>query len=156
MIGLDSIVINALLAAITLASPLAQPLAEPVPANVLHKRIDHYGSATFFEQNGAAGSCGQVHAESDRIIALAPSWQGSGYPPKYGGRKIEITNQGGGQNNYGKGKVVVATVADTCPGCTSNDLDLSHGAFQALTGGSLDPPGRFDIKWYVVGHRETR
>ena len=25
--------------------------------------------------------------------------------------------------------------------------DLSHGAFTALTGGHLDPPGQFDISW---------
>ncbi|KAL8758365.1 MAG: hypothetical protein Q9199_001540 [Rusavskia elegans] len=124
MIGLNAIVVSAILAAATtLASPFAQPLAEPASVNnVLHKRVDHYGIATFYEQNGAAGSCGQVHAESDRIVALSPSWQGSGYPPTYCGRKIEITNNGGGQNNNGQGKVVVATVADTCPGCDSNHL----------------------------------
>lgn len=26
-------------------------------------------------------------------------------------------------------------------------LDLSHGAFQALTGGNLDPPGEINISW---------
>ena len=26
--------------------------------------------------------------------------------------------------------------------------DLSHGAFKALTGGRLDPPGQIDISWY--------
>ena len=26
-------------------------------------------------------------------------------------------------------------------------LDLSHGAFQALTGGHLDPPGEINISW---------
>ncbi|KAL8815134.1 MAG: hypothetical protein Q9223_005702 [Gallowayella weberi] len=144
----NSIIVSAMLAAITLASPLAQPLAEPDTAKFLQKRVDHYGTATFYEQNGAAGSCGQVHAESDRIIALPASWQGSGYPPAYCGRKIQITNNGGGQNNNGKGKVVVATVADTCPGCARDDLDLSHGTFQALTGGALDPPGRFNIIWH--------
>ncbi|KAL8802017.1 MAG: hypothetical protein Q9182_004094 [Xanthomendoza sp. 2 TL-2023] len=146
---LNSIIVNAMLAATTLASPLAQPLAEPVTAKLLEKRITHVGTATFYEQNGAYGSCGQIHAESDRIIALPASWQGSGYPPAYCGRKIEITNKGGGQNNNGYGKVVVATVADTCPGCPRDDLDLSHGTFQALTGGALDPPGRINIEWYV-------
>lgn len=28
-------------------------------------------------------------------------------------------------------------------------IDLSHGAFQALTGGALDPPGQFNIEWHV-------
>ena len=26
-------------------------------------------------------------------------------------------------------------------------LDLSEGAFKALTGGNLDPPGEFNICW---------
>ncbi|KAL8676109.1 MAG: hypothetical protein Q9186_007342 [Xanthomendoza sp. 1 TL-2023] len=169
----NSIIVGAILASTTLASPLSQPLTEPATAKILEKRITHSGRATFYEQNGAAGSCGQVHAESDRIIALPSSWQGSGYPPAYCGRKIEITNKGGGQNNNGQGKVVVATVADTCPGCGRDDLgkypcsvrllwckkrllkrycmiDLSHGTFQALTGGALDPPGQFNIDWYDV------
>ncbi|KAL8857202.1 MAG: hypothetical protein Q9178_006257 [Gyalolechia marmorata] len=144
---LNHIVLSAILAT-ALATPLAQPLGEPATGHTLEKRITHYGIATFYEQNGAAGSCGQVHAESDSIIALSPSWQGGGYPPRYCGRKIEITNDGGGQNNNGQGKVVVATVADTCPGCDENHLDLSHGAFMALTGGALDPPGQFNIEWH--------
>ncbi|KAI4117135.1 MAG: hypothetical protein LQ338_007603 [Usnochroma carphineum] len=146
---LNSIIASAILATTALASPVSQPIAEPATGAPLEKRVTHYGIATFYEQNGAAGSCGQVHAESDYIIALSPSWQGSGYPPAYCGRKIQITNDGGGQSNNGKGKVVTATVADTCPGCDSNHLDLSHGAFQALTGGNLDPPGQFNIEWFV-------
>ena len=60
--------------------------------------------------------------------------------------------------------MVVATVEDTCPSCDENHLgksdvwkgrdtvlmkgqDLSHGAFEALTGGNLDPPGEIDISW---------
>ncbi|KAL8899532.1 MAG: hypothetical protein Q9207_006158 [Kuettlingeria erythrocarpa] len=143
----NSFLLGASLATIPV-SALAQPLAGLATGHTLAKRITHYGTATFYEQNGAAGSCGQVHADSDNIIALSPSWQGSGYPPKYCGRKIEITNDGGGDNNNDQGKVVVATVADTCPGCDSNHLDLSHGAFQALTGGALDPPGQFEIEWH--------
>ncbi|KAL6717261.1 hypothetical protein ACLMJK_005176 [Lecanora helva] len=113
-----------------------------VPAT-LQRRIDHTGHATFYEQNGAAGSCGQYNSDSSQIIALSPYWNVASYC----GRKIKITNNGGGQNNNGAGKTVVATVEDTCPGCGENDLDLSHGAFQALTGGNLDPPGEFSITW---------
>ena len=61
--------------------------------------------------------------------------------------------------------MVVTTVEDTCPSCDENHLgtsilptrtripltflllDLSEGAFEALTGGSLDPPGEFNIAW---------
>lgn len=47
----------------------------------------------------------------------------------------------------GVGNEITATVADTCPGCDENHLDLSTGAFEALTGGQLDPPGQFSIEW---------
>lgn len=29
-------------------------------------------------------------------------------------------------------------------------LDLSQGAFKALTGGKMDPPGQFIIEWYTI------
>lgn len=56
------------------------------------------------------------------IIALSPFWQGNASPGPYCGRKIQITNTGGGQSNNGVGRVIVATVKDTCPGCGENDL----------------------------------
>ncbi|KAL8745374.1 MAG: hypothetical protein Q9190_002475 [Brigantiaea leucoxantha] len=115
-----------MLAATSLASPLAQPVAEPDAGKTLEKRITHYGIATFYEQMGAYGSCGQKHADSDLIIALSPYWQGSAYPPAYCGRKIQITNDGGGQSNNGQGKTIVATVEDTCPGCDENHLGESN------------------------------
>lgn len=118
---LNPVIASGILATTALASPFAQPIAEPARDAPLEKRITHYGIATFYEQFGAAGSCGQVHADSDKIIALSPTWQGSGYPA-YCGRKIQITNDGGGQNNNGQGKVVIATVADTCPGCDTDHL----------------------------------
>ena len=34
--------------------------------------------------------------------------------------------------------------------CASVAQDLSVGAFEALTGGNLDPPGTFDITWHFV------
>lgn len=43
-----------------------------------------------------------------------------------------------------------ALVADTCPDlpiCDPTHLDLSIGAFTALSGGNLSPPGKIDIEW---------
>lgn len=68
-------------------------------------------------------------------------------PQAFCGRKIQIANTGGGQDNNGVKKIGVAIVADTCPGCDENHLDPSRGVFQALTGGNLDPPGQFNICW---------
>jgi len=68
----------------------------------------------------------------------------------YCGKYIQVTNTGGGLGNTGKGKSVIVKVQDTCPGCDKDHLDLSHGAFQALTGGKLDPPGKINISWKFV------
>ena len=63
-----------------------------------------------------------LYQDSSEIIALSTYWQGSASPGPYCGRKIQITNQGGGSNNNGVGNVVVATVRDTCPSCDENHL----------------------------------
>lgn len=62
--------------------------------------------------------------DSSKIIALSNYWQDNESPGPYCGRKIQITNQGGGQDNNGEGNVVVATVADTCPSCDENHLGI--------------------------------
>jgi len=59
-------------------------------------------------------------------------------------------NTGGGQDNIGKGKSATVKVQDTCTGCDKDHLDLSNGAFQALTGGKLHPPGKINISWKFV------
>lgn len=113
----------------------------------LERRVTHCGDATYYTQGGNPGSCGEVNPDSALIIALSNYWQDSESPGPYCGRKIQITNQGGGNDNNGVGNVVVATVQDTCPSCGENDLDLSEGTFEALTSGNLDPPGEFNICW---------
>ncbi|KAI3323418.1 RlpA-like double-psi beta-barrel-protein domain-containing protein-containing protein [Xylariaceae sp. AK1471] len=133
-----------ILASILAIGALAAPTDDSSNAMSLSKRVDHDGVATFYTQDGAAGSCGNFHADSDFIIALSPFWDVASFC----GRKIQITNMGGGQSNNGAGKVITAVVQDTCPGCNENHLDLSTGAFSSLTGGHLDPPGEFNIRWH--------
>ncbi|KAI0322212.1 RlpA-like double-psi beta-barrel-protein domain-containing protein-containing protein [Amylostereum chailletii] len=81
------------------------------------------GSATFFDQGGAAGSCGIVHQDSDKVVAVQEQRMNSSLC----GKKVLIMNTA-------NGKTVEATVADTCPSCqgNANSLDLSHGAFDAI------------------------
>ena len=43
-------------------------------------------------------------------------------PGPYCGRKVQITNSGGGQGNNGVGNVVVAVVQDSCPSCDASHL----------------------------------
>lgn len=62
--------------------------------------------------------------DSSEIIALSNYWQDNESPGPYCGRKIQITNQGGGSDNNGVGNVVVATVQDTCPSCDENHLGI--------------------------------
>ncbi|KAI8624328.1 RlpA-like double-psi beta-barrel-protein domain-containing protein-containing protein [Xylariaceae sp. FL1651] len=133
-----------LLASVLVTAAVAAPSLESSSNTVLAKRVDHHGVATFYTQDGVAGSCGNFHSDSDLIIALSPFWDVASFC----GRKIQITNNGGGQSNNGAGKVITAVVQDTCPGCDENHLDLSTGAFKALTGGHLDPPGEFNIVWH--------
>ncbi|GAA5823201.1 hypothetical protein JCM5353_005117 [Sporobolomyces roseus] len=90
------------------------------------------GRATFYDQGGAAGSCGSVHSDSDYIVAMSSSFGGYN---SFCGRSVHIS--------YG-GKSINAVVADTCPGCGSGSLDLSRGAFAAL--GSYDQ-GVLPISW---------
>lgn len=110
----------------------------------------HNGPATYFYQEDQTGSCGQVHKvilpnqlslstsnssqDSDYIVAISQQ-----APFKYNahcGQTVTIKNTGGGDSNSGVGKSITATVADTCPECVPDHLDLSTGAFKALTGGT--------------------
>ncbi|KZV72789.1 barwin-like endoglucanase [Peniophora sp. CONT] len=81
------------------------------------------GSATFYFQGGAAGSCGNVNPDSALIVAV----QAQSYNAANCGRQVRVTNT---QN----GRSVVATIADRCPTCQNNpnSLDLSQGAFDAI------------------------
>ena len=49
--------------------------------------------------------------------------------------------------------LLIFCLLDRCPPeeCHPNHLDLSVGAFQALTNGQLDPPGSVEIEWQVLG-----
>ncbi|KAF7792963.1 hypothetical protein EIP86_004066 [Pleurotus ostreatoroseus] len=102
----------------------------------------HAGKATWFYQNGVAGACGTVHAETDKIIALDTALYGNtGVQSQYCGKSLIITNKS-------NGKTVTATVADACPTCESADsIDLSQGAFEALADLSV---GEFDVEWHFT------
>ncbi|KAL7911534.1 expansin-like protein [Trichoderma velutinum] len=129
---------------------LASALPEP-PSRVRSapdaKRTEHWGTGTVYDQQGAYGSCGEKHGDNELIVALTPSWQGNGYPPKYCGRKVFIQNTGSNDGVGGAGRTIVATVKDTCPGCPSADsIDLSHGAWNQLT--NYAPFGTVNIEWH--------
>ncbi|KAI4161964.1 MAG: hypothetical protein LQ342_004412 [Letrouitia transgressa] len=116
----STILLSAFLAAVTgLASPVAQAAPTPtaVAADDVQLAAAHHGEATYYNQEGGIGSCGQRHQDSDKIVALPARLQ-PGQPPKNCGRRIRISNTSG----PGKGKKVTATVADTCPGCQGDHI----------------------------------
>ncbi|KAF2834717.1 hypothetical protein M501DRAFT_989482 [Patellaria atrata CBS 101060] len=101
------------------------------------------GKATFYYQGGAFGSCGEQHSDGDYLVAMSHVWNN-----QFCGRGIIIKNVGGGGSaNPGVGRQISARVVDKCMGCDANYIDLSVGAFRALTGGNLDPPGTFQVEW---------
>jgi hypothetical protein len=78
------------------------------------------GIATFFTQNGNAGNCGQVHQDSEHVVALPTSTYANG---AHCGKKIAIVDRD-------TGKSATAIVADSCPTCPDpNSLDLSTSLF---------------------------
>jgi len=96
------------------------------------------GEATFFDQGGAAGSCGNVNPDTAKIVAV----QAQRMEPSLCGKQVLITNTA-------NGKSVTATIQDTCPGCQGNrnSLDLSHGAFDAI---GDEATGVLPIKWVML------
>ena len=94
----------------------------------------HNGKATVYYQGGVAGKCGHVHADSDKVVSVGQHWYN-----KYGkgicGHRVKIQNTGATTDNSvgGKGRVVYANVADLCTGCSEAHLNLSLGAWNALT-----------------------
>jgi len=85
------------------------------------------GFATFYEQGGVAGACGDFHSDSDFVAALDFRRYGDvdAQSPECG-KTIHITND----NN---GKSVDVLVVDACPTCVNeNCIDLSPAAFNTI------------------------
>ncbi|THG97299.1 hypothetical protein EW026_g4672 [Hermanssonia centrifuga] len=116
-----------------LSTLLAATSATPVEENALVKRITHSGRGTYFDTG--LGACGWTNQNSDKIIAISSSIFGSGGNC---GQYIQITNTANGKVAYG-------TVADSCPGCGSTDLDMTPSLFEEL--GTL-PQGVLQISWH--------
>ncbi|CBQ73608.1 conserved hypothetical protein [Sporisorium reilianum SRZ2] len=107
--------------------------ASAVVAAPLEKRAGGQGQATYFLQNGNAGSCGWVSSDDSPVVAVN-SAQMSG---DLCGQTVWI---------QGNGKTISAVIADTCPTCDWGSLDLSVGAFQQLSG--LDAGVVNPISWW--------
>ncbi|KAF4632326.1 hypothetical protein G7Y89_g5802 [Cudoniella acicularis] len=124
------------LLALSACGAIAAPTS-PVE-NVLEISINT-GTATEYSPGGNVGTCGKSYPNSALVVALGRTYI-TGASSADCGRKVTITNGS---------KVVIATVADLCPQCDSSNIDLSPGAWTALTGkGST--AGRISVTWSVV------
>ncbi|KAK7033919.1 hypothetical protein VNI00_012543 [Paramarasmius palmivorus] len=94
------------------------------------------GDATWYQPGGNYGACGAKNQNSDLVVAL----------PK--GKYANGSNCRKHINVHYKNKVVDVTVADLCPGCGPNDIDLTEGAFRKLA--NLDV-GRIKVNWDFKG-----
>ncbi|KAG6816579.1 hypothetical protein H0H87_004879 [Tephrocybe sp. NHM501043] len=104
-------------------------LAAPAPGL---EKWGFSGKATYFEVG--LGSCGQTNVNSDYIVALSPSTYAGG---SRCGKQVKITDKATGTH-------AVATVRDTCPGCSAGDLDMSPSLFSHFE--NLDK-GTFQVEW---------
>ncbi|KAH8669664.1 RlpA-like double-psi beta-barrel-protein domain-containing protein-containing protein [Tricladium varicosporioides] len=137
----ESIFILALSACGAIAAPTSPN------ENVLEARAKQ-GLGTVYLQEGGYGSCGNKNPDSSLIVALSNTYMQSKANSPYCGRKVKITNTGSNSGTGGKGKSVTATVADTCPSCDAGHVDLSLGAWNALTGNAAY--GTINISWDFV------
>ncbi|GJJ13665.1 hypothetical protein Clacol_007921 [Clathrus columnatus] len=106
--------------------------AKPIPASLVAR--DFQGQGTFYYQGGAFGACGQVHQDSDFIIALPESQYNGG---SHCGQSVTITDQSTGNTQ-------TATVADLCPGCSGDSIDMSVGLFTSFAAESV---GVIPVSW---------
>lgn len=80
------------------------------------------GAATYYYQGGVAGSCGQYSSDYDMVVAI--SSQSPFAPNAHCGQTVTISNTGGGQQNNGVGKKIVAWIVDTCVDCVNSHLGM--------------------------------
>jgi len=95
--------------------------------------------ATYYYQNGVAGSCGDYNNDGAMIVAIKSNIMGSDLC----GKTVKLRNSS-------TGKVVMAKVADTCPTCTgSTGIDLSEGLFKALEPNANLGTGMFNVDYSI-------
>ncbi|KAJ7128419.1 RlpA-like double-psi beta-barrel-protein domain-containing protein-containing protein [Mycena epipterygia] len=81
-------------------------------------------SATFYLPGGGTGACGNSIQNSDFSVALSSANYDNGA--------------------HFQGKSITVKVEDLCPGCASNGIDLTEGAFESLANKDL---GVIDVTW---------
>ncbi|KAI1826442.1 RlpA-like double-psi beta-barrel-protein domain-containing protein-containing protein [Xylaria intraflava] len=81
------------------------------------------GKMTHYSPSVGTGSCGWRNGDGDLVVALSPTRQAGAC-----GKMINI---------HANGKTVGAKVVDTCPGCGTDDIDVSPGVFDQFGGNGV-------------------
>ncbi|KAJ7081216.1 Non-catalytic module family EXPN protein [Mycena belliarum] len=93
------------------------------------------GQATWYQPNGGRGACGKPLQNGDLALALTSANFAGG---RNCGKRVNVQYQG---------RSITAVVQDECPGCQTNGIDLTEGAFRKLA--SLDA-GVIQVNWNYV------
>ncbi|KAF5375101.1 hypothetical protein D9758_000255 [Tetrapyrgos nigripes] len=120
-------------------STIASRHPEPAADNVTTGALDKRGGDRFTWYGVGLGACGGTNVPTDFIVALnAPQWNGGSHCWEM----ITISY---------KGQSTQAQIVDLCPGCPPSGLDLSHGLFAFLSGGSPEQIGVILGDWSFGG-----
>lgn len=93
-------------------------------ATPLNKRANYSGRVVpLGETTGSLASCGQQYVEGSRLVSVA-----SDLLPNCAQRSITITCGG---------RTTTAEVADKCPGCGHDSIDVSAAVYSSLGGGPI-------------------
>nr|CAH69601.1 riboflavin-aldehyde forming enzyme [Agaricus bisporus] len=104
-----------------------------VSANLMLAAKAYKGDATFYDPG--LGACGHTNQAHELVVALPSAKYGNG---DHCSKHVGI---------HYKGKYVKVKVVDKCPGCGSNDLDISPTAFSQLASQDL---GRIKVDWEFI------
>lgn len=104
----------------------------------LEKRQRRVGHFSWYDtETGNAGNCGDFIQNSEFVVAK----QIGEFSMADCGKQIRIFYQG---------KVAVATIKDSCPGCWPGGFDMSRGLFQFFEWDAVRV-GTIDTEWEWVG-----
>ncbi|KAI9272497.1 RlpA-like double-psi beta-barrel-protein domain-containing protein-containing protein [Sporodiniella umbellata] len=113
-------------------------------APVIKRGGVYRGTATWYKpatEGGSQGACGGVHIDSNSyIVALNRAQYGNmNANSKWCGKSIKITGAKG---------TATAKIMDACPGCSTNDLDLTPVLFKKVVGDMMKGVG--PITWQLA------
>ncbi|KAI7864765.1 RlpA-like double-psi beta-barrel-protein domain-containing protein-containing protein [Spinellus fusiger] len=112
--------------------------AQIASASDAEKRGNIYGDATYYNPGVGLGSCGQLHHDSELIVAINWQQMANGANPNNNSKCNKYINV------WGPKGYVRAKITDTCPGCKWGAIDLSPVAFDRIANRDQ---GRVKVWW---------